>query len=217
MGALFWLSETQCAAIEPHLPKHQPGARRVDDRRVISGHSCPEGRVPLVRLSCRVRAVDDHLQSLQPLVPSPHLGRNAPALAACDAVPKTTAIDSTYIKAQRSAFGGKGGAGASDRPLTRRPHDQDPCAHRRVERPNALTLTSGNIADVSAAPALLERAVGARTSSPTKATTHTPCGVRSAAPGPCRSFRGAGHARSPSATIARDTRSDISSRTPFAG
>ena len=25
------------ATIEPHLPKSQPGARRVDDRRVISG------------------------------------------------------------------------------------------------------------------------------------------------------------------------------------
>ena len=26
-----------CSAVEPHLPKNQPGARRVDDRRVISG------------------------------------------------------------------------------------------------------------------------------------------------------------------------------------
>jgi len=37
MGALFWLSDEQWAAIAPHLPKNQPGARRVDDRRVISG------------------------------------------------------------------------------------------------------------------------------------------------------------------------------------
>ena len=35
--ALFWLSEEAWTAIEPHLPKNQPGARRVDDRRVISG------------------------------------------------------------------------------------------------------------------------------------------------------------------------------------
>jgi hypothetical protein len=34
---LFWLSDDAWAAIEPHLPKNQPGARRVDDRRVISG------------------------------------------------------------------------------------------------------------------------------------------------------------------------------------
>ena len=35
--ALFWLSDEAWAAIEPYLPKSQPGARRVDDRRVISG------------------------------------------------------------------------------------------------------------------------------------------------------------------------------------
>jgi transposase len=37
MGHLFWLSDDAWAAIEPHLSKNQPGARRVDDRRVISG------------------------------------------------------------------------------------------------------------------------------------------------------------------------------------
>lgn len=35
--SLFWVSDEAWAAIEPHLPKNQPGARRVDDRRVISG------------------------------------------------------------------------------------------------------------------------------------------------------------------------------------
>jgi transposase len=37
MDTLFWPDEALGAAIEPHLPKNQPGARRVDDRRVISG------------------------------------------------------------------------------------------------------------------------------------------------------------------------------------
>jgi hypothetical protein len=36
-GRLFWLNNEAWAAIEPHLPKNQPGARRADDRRVISG------------------------------------------------------------------------------------------------------------------------------------------------------------------------------------
>ena len=36
-GSLFWLSDAAGAAIEPHLPQNQPGARRVADRRVISG------------------------------------------------------------------------------------------------------------------------------------------------------------------------------------
>lgn len=33
----FWLSDEAWVALEPHLPKNQPGACRVDDRRVISG------------------------------------------------------------------------------------------------------------------------------------------------------------------------------------
>lgn len=37
MSALFWLSDDAWAAIEPYLPTNQSGARRVDDRRVISG------------------------------------------------------------------------------------------------------------------------------------------------------------------------------------
>ncbi len=36
MGHLFWLSDAAWAAIGPHLPRNQPGARRVDDRRVVS-------------------------------------------------------------------------------------------------------------------------------------------------------------------------------------
>jgi transposase len=37
MANLFWLSDEQWSAIEAHLPKNQPEARRVDDRRMISG------------------------------------------------------------------------------------------------------------------------------------------------------------------------------------
>ena len=45
--ALYWLSDEAWAAIEPHLPKNQPGARRVDDRRVISGI------VHVLKVGCR--------------------------------------------------------------------------------------------------------------------------------------------------------------------
>lgn len=34
---MFWLSDEAWAAIKPHLPKNQPVARRVNDRRMISG------------------------------------------------------------------------------------------------------------------------------------------------------------------------------------
>ncbi len=37
MSSLFWLSDEAWAAVKRHLPRNQPGARRVDDRRVISG------------------------------------------------------------------------------------------------------------------------------------------------------------------------------------
>lgn len=46
------------------------------------------------------------------------------ALAACGAVTKSTSVDTTYIKAQRSAFGGKGGRkrrGSAPRAAVRRP------------------------------------------------------------------------------------------------
>jgi transposase len=37
MASEFWLSDAQWAAMEPHLPTNQPGPKRKDDRRVISG------------------------------------------------------------------------------------------------------------------------------------------------------------------------------------
>lgn len=110
MSALFWLSDEQWAAIEPHLPKNQPGARRVDDRRVISGI--------IHVLKCGCRWIDT------PSEYGPHTtvynrfnrwSRRRfwiallEALANAGVVAASTAIDSTYVKAQRSAFGGKGG------------------------------------------------------------------------------------------------------------
>ena len=110
MSALFWLSDEQWAAMEPHLPRNQPGARRVDDRRVISGifhvlktgcrwRDCPQAYGPCTTIYNRFhrwsgrRLWTDLLE----------------ALATASAATKSTSIDSTYIKAQRSAFGGKGG------------------------------------------------------------------------------------------------------------
>ena len=37
MGNEFWLTDEQWSVIEGKLPHNQPGARRVDDRRVLSG------------------------------------------------------------------------------------------------------------------------------------------------------------------------------------
>ena len=37
MADLFWLSDAQWTVIGPFMPTNQPGAHRVDDRRVLSG------------------------------------------------------------------------------------------------------------------------------------------------------------------------------------
>ena len=129
--ALFWLSDEAWAAIEPQLPKNQAGARRVDDRRVISGilHvlkvgcrwcDCPAEYGPSTTVYNRFNRWSRRGFWLKLLE----------ALVDAGAVTKSTAIDSTYIKAQRAAFGGKGGvrsrrsaarAGGGPRRSTRSP------------------------------------------------------------------------------------------------
>ena len=37
MAKVYWLSEAEWARIEPLMPRGRRGARRVDDRRIISG------------------------------------------------------------------------------------------------------------------------------------------------------------------------------------
>ena len=109
--ALFWLSDEAWAAIEPHLPNNQPGARRVDDRHVISGilHvlkvgcrwcDCPAGYGASPTVYNRFNRWSHRGFWLKLL----------DALVDTGAVTRSTAIDSTYIKAQRAASGAKGGA-----------------------------------------------------------------------------------------------------------
>lgn len=108
--ALFWLSNEAWASIEPHLPKNQPGARRVDDRRVISGilHvlkvgcrwcDCPAAYGPSTTIYNRFNRWSRRGFWLKLLA----------ALVEAGVVTKSAAIDSTYIKIQRAAFGAKGG------------------------------------------------------------------------------------------------------------
>ena len=110
MSTLFWLSDEHWAAVEPHLPSNQPGARRVDDRRVISGilhvlkigcrwQDCPAQYGPSTTVYNRFNRWSRRRFWLKLLE----------TLAASGAVTRSTAVDSTYVKAQRSAFGGKGG------------------------------------------------------------------------------------------------------------
>ena len=136
MAGEFWLSEAQWEVIGPLLPKNQPGARRTDDRRVISGivhvlktgcrwQDCPAVYGPSTTVYNRfrrwtMRGIWRRLFDA--------LARAEPGGG--------QAIDSTTAKAHRSAAGGKGGAGAGDWPFARRPHHENPRHRRRARRPS---------------------------------------------------------------------------------
>ena len=135
MSKLFRLRDTQWAAIEPHLPKNQPGARPVDDRRVISGI------IHVLKTGCRwcdclpeygpAKTIYDRFNRWSRRRFWTGL---VEALAGAGAITKSTSINSTYIKAHRSAHGGKKGGGEcfGYRHLTRRPNQQAPCRDRRA-------------------------------------------------------------------------------------
>jgi transposase len=108
---LFWLNDEQWEKIEPHLPRDVRGKERVDDRRVISGilHvlksgcrwcDCPPEYGPTTTIYNRfVRWAERGVWE--------KLFR---ALADRGRSTETQMIDSTHIKAHRSASGGKGGS-----------------------------------------------------------------------------------------------------------
>jgi transposase len=108
--AVFWLDDGAWALIEPLLPRNQPGARRVDDRRVISGI------VHVLRSGCRWR---DTPRDYGPYTTIYNRfnrwsrrriwQRLLDALTQAGAIGKSVALDSSYVKAHRSAAGGKGG------------------------------------------------------------------------------------------------------------
>lgn len=161
--ALFWLSDEAWAAIEPHLPKNQPGARRVDDRRVISGI------VHVLKVGCRwCDCPADYGPSTTIYNRFNRWSRRGFWLKLLDALvdtgtgTKSTAIDSTYITAQRAPFVAKEPAlSLSKGALGRSRGGWTTMVQALTDvigRPYALILTAGNVSDVKAAPALLERA-----------------------------------------------------------
>jgi transposase len=126
MAGEFWFSDQQWAVIEPLLPKNQPGARRVDDRRVLSGivqvlrsggrwKDCPAIYGPPTTIYNRFhrwsrrglwRKLLDALVQTEP--GDVHL------------------LDSTSAKAHRSAAGAKGG-----------PQRRRSAAHAAAPRPRS--------------------------------------------------------------------------------
>lgn len=108
--SLFWLSDEAFAVIAPHLPRNQPGARRVDDRRVISGivhmlrsggrwRDCPAAYGPYTTIYNRWNRWSSRRI----------WGRILEALIAAGRIDEIGQLDSSYVKAHRSAGGAKGG------------------------------------------------------------------------------------------------------------
>ena len=110
MSHLFWLSDEAWALIDPHLPRGKPGKPRVDDRRVMSGilhvlktgcrwRDCPSEYGPYTTIYNRynrwsARGVWQRLFA---------------KMAAAGPVPEELSLDSSHVKAHRSAAGGKRG------------------------------------------------------------------------------------------------------------
>lgn len=121
----FWLTVEQFSRLEPHLPRDTRGKPRVDDRRVISGivHVLKSGgrwadappaygpRKTLYNRFVRWAAKGVWEDIFQ-------------ALAAAGGPASQVMIDSTAVRAHRSAAGGKGGSGP--RPSGGRGADEPP-------------------------------------------------------------------------------------------
>ena len=106
----FWLDDEEWARIEPYLPRGRRGAHRVDDRRVISGiihmlkigarwRDCPRDYGPYTTVYNRFNR-----WSRQGVWTGIFY-----ALTGSSGMVGTMAMDSTHIKAHRSAAGAKGG------------------------------------------------------------------------------------------------------------
>jgi transposase len=217
MSPLFWLSDDAWAAIEPHLPKNQPGARRVDDRRVISGilhvlktgcrcQDCPTEYGPPTTIYNRFNRWSGRQRWTDML----------DALVAKGVLALSASIDSSYVKAHRPAHGGKGGEGAGHRPVARRPDHQDPCRDGPDWPPGHSAADGGNVADVTMAGPLMDAAGRVRCLIADKATTPTRCANAYMLKVPRQSFPGARTGRCRSTTTRSATRAAGASRPPFA-
>ncbi len=155
MAGLFWLSDEAWRPLEPHLPRGEPGKPRVDDRMVVSGilHVLKVGRrwrdVPEAYGPATTNYNRYHCWSQRGI-----WQRIFEKIAASGPVPNELSIDSSHVKAHRSAQSSKGGTsdwnvgGGRTRKIHALADDQG--------RPAAFALTPGNIADISMAIPLIQ-------------------------------------------------------------
>ena len=112
MPHLFWLSDDAWKKIEPHRPRGKPGKPRVDDRVVISGI------LHVLKVGCRWRDVPSAYGPPTTIYNRYHRWaqrgiwqRIFERMAAAGPVPEELSLDSSHVKAHRSALGVKGGRG----------------------------------------------------------------------------------------------------------
>ena len=111
MSRYFYLSDQQWALIKPHLPQYKGGKPRVDDRRVISGI------IHVLQSGCRWKDAPAEYGSYTTLYNRYHRWSQkgiwqymfAAITGALSQDTEQISIDSTHVKAHRSAGGGKGG------------------------------------------------------------------------------------------------------------
>ena len=107
---LFWLSDDEWARIEPWLPRGRRGAHRVDDRRVISGI------IHMLRTGARWRDCPAEYGPYTTIYDSFNRWSRQGVwqdvfyvLSGSSGIAGAASVDSTHIKAHRSAAGAKGG------------------------------------------------------------------------------------------------------------
>lgn len=114
MKKLYWLSDAEWVRIAPLLPRGRRGAHRVDDRRVISGivhmlrsgarwRDCPAVYGPYTTVYNRFNRWSQ--QGLWREIFFALTGSTGGCAG-------SAAVDSTHVKAHRSAAGAKGGPSA---------------------------------------------------------------------------------------------------------
>ena len=157
MAKEYWLSDRAWASLEPLMPTNQPGARHVDDRRVISGI------IHVLKSGCRWKDC--------PAIYGPPTIYNRfnrwsrkrlwqkifQTLVAGADLPDDMSIDSIAVWAHRSASGLKGRAQAQA--IGRSRGGRTTKIHALTDgygRPVALALTPSNVADISIATPLIE-------------------------------------------------------------
>ncbi len=110
MSDSFWLSDEQFRRLAPLLPSDTRGVPRVDDRRVISGI------IHVLQSGCRWKDAPAHYGPYKTLYNRfVRWARKGVwdgifmQLAEAGGPPAAVMLDSTHVKAHRSAAGGKGG------------------------------------------------------------------------------------------------------------